>query len=518
LARRHAAPIDCGLLMFSATLQEALESMVVEGIAVPVIFILLFTAGRLLKRRHQVHLGLGYVLFCITLSFYLPSVFSRAPYEWRPLLSMHLAAASVLLGSFSLLAIIRRFFWEGWFERTQKTPAPKFLSQIIGLLIFVLALLLVIGAIYRQPIQGAIFGSTVVIGIVGFAMQDLLGNIIAGVALELGKPFRIGDWLVVEGKHAEVMEVNWRSTRLRTNDDVHLDIPNKHIVGTTITNLTFPTRQHALRLIIGFDYAAPPNTVKDLVRRATAEVKGVLASPAPKVLLKEFADSAVQYEIKFWIEDEARLTDILDGIRTNVWYAAQRANIRIPFPIRTVQIDRSATKPASTLSATHQSVRKHPFLQLLDERQLAKLLGSARPQRFGRGEKVIEQGASGRSMFVLLTGEAEVFVDANGEQALVATLRSGDYCGEMSLLSGEPRSATVIARADCEMWEIDKTTMGELLQENETLVQKLGEILAERRMATEGIVASNADHHHVLMKQREYTRGFLQKLSAFFEL
>ncbi|MGB8167567.1 MAG: cyclic nucleotide-binding domain-containing protein, partial [Chthoniobacteraceae bacterium] len=198
--------------------------------------------------------------------------------------------------------------------------------------------------------------------------------------------------------------------------------------------------------------------------------------------------------------------------------AAQRANIRIPYPIRTVQIERPGAKTPSSIATAQQSAKKHPFLQVLDEEQLGKLLTHARLQRFGRGEKVIEQGASGQSMFVLLHGEAEVFVGANGAQTLVATLRTGDYCGEMSLLTGEPRSATVVARTDCEMWEIDKNTMGELLQENETLVQQLGEILAERRLMTEGVVASSTNRNEVLMKQQEYTQGFLHKLSAFFDL
>src|SRR3954462_4877965 len=103
-------------------------------------------------------------------------------------------------------------------------------------------------------------------------------------------------------------------------------------------------------------------------------------------------------------------------------------------------------------------------------------------------------------MVVLITRVAEVFVGTNGAQTLVATLRDGDCCGEMSLLTGEPRSATVIARTDCEMWEIDKQTMGELLQANEMLVQKLGEILAERRLETEGIVASTSNQSEVRMK------------------
>ena len=504
--------------MFLPTLLEALQSVVIEVVAVPVIFIVMLAIGRVLKRRFNVHLGATYKLFSVVLALYVPCAFSPAALAWRHAVMRHLGAAAMLLGVGTFLALMRRFFWEGWFERTQKTRAPKFLSQIIGLLIFVVALLFVVGGIYGQSIQGAVFGSTIVLGVVGFAMQDLLGNIIAGVALELGKPFRVGDWLVVEHQHAEVIEVNWRSTRLRTNDDVYLDIPNKSIVGATITNLTFPTRQHAIRLSVGFDSAVPPNFIKDVIARAAGEVKGVLSSPAPKVFLKDFVDSAVQYEIKFWLEDESKFNDIVDGIRTNVWYAAQRANIRIPFPIRTLHVERPAAKATGSLSAAQHSAKKHPFLQLLDEDQLGKLLMHARLQRFGRGEKVIEQGATGQSMFVLLHGEAEVFVGANGAQTLVATLRTGDYCGEMSLLTGEPRSATVVARTDCEMWEIDKNTMGELLQENETLVQKLGEILAERRLMTEGIVASNTDRNEVRMKQQEYTQGFLQKLSAFFDL
>jgi CRP-like cAMP-binding protein len=163
-------------------------------------------------------------------------------------------------------------------------------------------------------------------------------------------------------------------------------------------------------------------------------------------------------------------------------------------------------------------VRNQPFLQLLDDAQADKLLASARMLRFGRGEKVIEQGATGDSMFILLNGEAHVFVNANGVDNLVATLRTGDYCGEMSLLTGEPRSATVIARSDCEMWEIDKEVFAEVLQKNEPLVQKLGELLAQRRLETEGILASTSEHGQIATKQKEYTDGFLKKLYSFFEL
>jgi small-conductance mechanosensitive channel len=127
-------------------------------------------------------------------------------------------------------------------------------------------------------------------------MQDLLGNVIAGIALEFGKPFKTGDWLAIDGLHAEVIEVNWRSTRLRTTDDIHLDIPNKTIAGSKITNFSYPTRQHALRLTVGFDYNVPPNFAKDVLARAAGEAKGVLATPPPHVFLKDFGESSIIYD------------------------------------------------------------------------------------------------------------------------------------------------------------------------------------------------------------------------------
>jgi small-conductance mechanosensitive channel/CRP-like cAMP-binding protein len=491
---------------------------IVEAVAVPVIFLAGIAIGRLLKRRAGVQLGFHYLLLSAALALWLPLEFGRLDFPHRAGALQLLRAAIVLLGTFFILALIRRYYWELWFEKHHKAKAPKFLAQLFGLVLFIVAIFVVIGGIYGHSIEGVVFGSTVVVGIIGFAMQDLLGNLIAGIALEIGKPFKPGDWLRVEGQHAEVMEVNWRSTRLRNNDDIYLDIPNKTIVGATITNLTYPTRQHALRLTVGFDYGVPPNFIKDIMARAAAEVRGVLATPAPKVFLRDFGDSAVIYEIKFWIEDESTFNDIVDGIRTNVWYAAQRHGIRIPFPIRTLQIERGAGKAKDALATARASVRKQPFLQLLDEAQLEKLLANARFERFGRGEKVIEQGAAGDSMFILINGEAHVHVQVNGANTRVATLHAGDCCGEMSLLSGAPRSATVIASTDCEMWEIGKDILAEILQENETLVQKLGELLAQRQMETEGILASSAGTAQIATKQKEYTEGFLKKLYSFFEL
>jgi CRP-like cAMP-binding protein len=124
-------------------------------------------------------------------------------------------------------------------------------------------------------------------------------------------------------------------------------------------------------------------------------------------------------------------------------------------------------------------------------------------------------------MFILLTGEAAVFVrhqDHETEPARVASLQSGDYFGEMSLLTGEARSATVIASTDCQILEIAKSQLAQILQENNDLLTALSEMLAQRRLDNEGVLASAAERHVLVGKKAEYTRGFLHTVARFFDL
>ncbi len=511
----------------TVTVTDSLSLTGALGIA-PFIYLAMLALGRWLKRKHKVALSAWYHFFCIALAGYLPlRTLQESFYKdhcdskygpWFEKALRHFGAVLILLGVVFFLALLRRFYWQKAFVRRYQTQAPKFLQQIFGFALFVTACAMVATYRYGAHIDAFLTGSGIIAVVIGFAMQDTLANIVSGIALEIGKPFKVGDWLVLDKLRAEVVEVNWRSTKLRTNDDIYLDIPNKTVVGSTITNYSYPTRAHAHRMRIGFEYTAPPNSVRDLLKRATENADGVMDHPLVKVFLVEFGESAIIYEIKYSLEDESRFSDIENHIRTNVWYEAHRAGFTFPFPIRTVHLQRQRAAENPALEKARMLLPRQELFAALTAEQKEELIAHASILRFGRGEDIIKQGNEGCSMFIVLTGEVDVLVSANGEDMHVATIRPGEAFGEMCMLTGEKRTATIVARTDTEIWEIRRAVMQPILQESTHTLERMSELLAKRKIETEGILATQTPRQVVEEKREAYAQGFLKKISSLFEI
>jgi small-conductance mechanosensitive channel len=474
------------------------------------------TIGRLLKRKAGVPLGVLFQLFCLTLAFYASMWFYGVQADWRN----HVGAALFLLSTAFLVALLDRYLWDLYWEKKRRATIPQFLRQVIALFIYLIALLLVLSVGYHAEgqLKGILAGSGIAAIVLGFATQDLFGGIIAGIALQINKPYKVGDWLHIHDKFAEVMEINWRSTRLRTNDGIYLDIPNYQIARNPIINLHYPTEVHAMRLRVGVDYDVPPNRVKDALHRAALTAEGVLPDPPVKVFVMDFADSAVIYEIKFSMGNHRFYNDVCDAIRTNIWYEFRRQQITIPFPIRTLHVQRGPKRIADGRAEARAILRGEPLFDCMNDTQLENVLQNAHIHRYGRGERLIQEGDQGDSMFVMLRGTAAVSVARNGTSVRVGAMREGDCFGEFSLLTGEPRSATIRAENDCEVLEIGKPVMAEVLRESPECLSALSDLLAKRKLEGEGIVKDATLPQDEQKRESEYRSNFLRRLRTVFEL
>jgi small-conductance mechanosensitive channel/CRP-like cAMP-binding protein len=483
-------------------------------LAVPGMYSLMVLIGRYFKRRHGVRLGGIYHLFSLSLAVYVPA--NLLNLSWTFL--HHLGAIVVVLGALVVISIAERFVVDLHIRKHHAVTVPKFLTEVVAAVVLIVTVFLVLQFGYGLTIKELLIAPGIAAIVIGLAMQDLAGNVIAGIALQSGRSFAQGDWLLVDNRYAEVVEITWRSTRLRTLDDVSLEIPNRDLARLIIVNLNRPQTSHAVRLNFIIDYSEPPTRVKGILLHAASNARGVLPEPKPRAFVKNFSDYGVEYEIKFSLISHRDFSEVCDAVRTNVWYALRRHGIKIPFPTRTVQLERPVRdKQQEVQSAARTILREQPIFKCLGDEQLDALLPRGRTAHFGKDEKLIQQGEAGQSMFLLVSGEANVTVERNGNPTLVASLGAGDCFGEMSLLTGEPRTATVIANSDCEVVEIDKAVLARSVKENPQLLKQLSELLARRQMETEGLLASGTPST-IGERQSQYAAGFLGKLRHFFEL
>ena len=316
--------------------------------------------------------------------------------------------------------------------------------------------------------------------VIGFALQDTLGNAFAGLAIQSEKPFHVGHWVKVGEFEGRVTEVTWRATKLRTKQGNFAILPNNIVAKEAIINFSEPALPLRLEVEVGASYTVPPNKVKAAMMEALRHCSRVLVAPAPDVVLVAFDASAITYRARFWIDDYAADEVSRDEVRTAIYYAFQRHEIEIPYPIQ-VQYDRTFETPDATAKLTEQErlLGGVDLLAALPPEVRTQIAVSAPMATYGSGETIVRQGDEGQSMFVVLDGAVKVVLEPKRQE--VARIQRGGYFGEMSLLTGDPRSATVVAVGDVTVVEIGAELFRRLIAAHPEAVEKLGMAVMVRR-------------------------------------
>lgn len=390
-------------------------------------------------------------------------------------LQSQLGTFQPLLLLFGLINLLVALVINPWRDDRLPDRFPNIVQDAIVFLLFAVAAALIL----RDRVLAATAAGAVVLG---FALQDTLGNLIAGLAIQIEKPFRVGHWVTLGGQDGLVSEITWRATKIRTKAGNFVIVPNSVLSKDTITNYSEPTPHTRVEVEVGASYDTPPNEVRAVILEAIRDEPLIERDRPPEVLVANFGDSAMKYLVRAWTIDFSADLLLRDHIRTAIYYAFRRRGITIPYPVQ-VQMEREWTAPAVDRAALAAALAAARMFAALTDAQREALSRTARPGLYGEGEAIVREGDAGSSMFVVVGGKAAVTLASSKEP--VARLGAGDFFGEMSLLTGDPRTATVTAVTDCEVVELTADLFRSVVMADPHVAELMCAAVDERRTALE---------------------------------
>jgi len=354
-------------------------------------------------------------------------------------------------------------------------------------LLLLFSALAVAGIIFLRTVIGINVVALVAIptaatAVIGFALQDTLKRFFAGIML--GKLVRVGDWVRLAGQVGRVVKVDLGHVTILTPTDDLVMIPNNLVAQQEILNYNKPTPRHARTVLVDASYATPPLQVQTVLVETAKAVPGVLHEPAPQAFVAAYKDSSIQYRLTFWGKDYGYAGVIEGQVLSYIWYAFQRHSIEIPFPQRTIHITKGEDEH-QVMAAKRERIlgalSRIDFLSVLSPEELETVAQQAAVRVYLPGEAVVRQGDAGAEFFIILEGTADVRRGEGGKVATVATLHPMQFFGEMSLLTGEPRSATIVAQTKLEVVVVTKAVLERPIMGNPLLAERIGTVLAERK-------------------------------------
>ena len=405
---------------------------------------------------------------------------------------------------------------------------PQILMDILTGIAAVVAVLAV-GKRAGLSLAGLITTSAVLTAVLGFALQDTLGNLMSGIALQMDRSINLGDWIKLgdEPLAGRVTEIRWRYTSIETLAWTTIIVPNSVLTKSRVTVLGRRLGEApALRRDVDFnvDFRTAPNDVTEAVRAAMRAnpVPRMADRPEVQVLFHGVKDSVAWYKVRYWLTDLS-VDDPTDSeVRTRIYYALSRAGIRFSIPAHTVFITTEDEARKQRQSERERARR----LDAISRVDLLAVLGEDERQRvaerliyapFARGEAMTREGDVDDGLYMIVEGAASVQLGSPTGPHEVARLGPGDFFGEMSLMTGEKRSATVIAETDVVTYRLDKPAFEDLVAARPEIADAVADLLGDRRVTLDQ-ARTELDEATRQEEQRTTRQDLLGRIRGFFNL
>jgi len=339
-------------------------------------------------------------------------------------------------------------------------------------------------------LAGLVATSAVITAVLAFSMQETLGNVLGGLVLQLDRSIRLGDWMRVEQVSGRVVEIGWRHTAIVTRDRETVIVPNGWLMKNRFTVLGARGEASAAwrRWVrISVDLASPPGEVcrvlEETVRNAS--IPGICEEPGPDAVLLDLSARSGLYAVRYWLSDFARDDPTDSNVRLHLVAALARHGMKLGVPfteqleVRDDEAHRSAVLARERARRLEALSRVEIFATLSAEERdtLADHLVRA---PFVAGDVMTRQGAVAHWLYLVIAGEADVWAERDGTRTRISSLGPGSVFGEMGMMTGAPRQATVTARTDVDCYRLDKSGFGSIIKARPDIAGEISRVLAAR--------------------------------------
>jgi small-conductance mechanosensitive channel/CRP-like cAMP-binding protein len=378
-------------------------------------------------------------------------------------------------------------------------PVPNIVRDLFFWLIFAVVFLVEIKIYGGLNLVGLLTTSAVLTVVFGLALQDPLKDFFAGIAIQVDPPFRKGDWIEVGEASGIVLEMNLMDTTIRRSDNSTITIPNTKVMADRI-RIFVAGEPVGNSFSVSLDYQFPPGQAIQFLASLIQANPMVLRNPAPRIWIGSYDDFSIRYDIIAFQNEVSTVAKntLRTELLSSIWYALEREGRSFPYPV--MELSRwkpiqATNDPASLLKEDKIVHLKNSWLfKGLAGDQLDCLVENVRFVRFAPGEVFVRQGDEGSTLYQIIRGQVEVLVGTPGKPLKsVAVIGADQILGEMSLLTGEPRAASLRAVDECLLLEVERRDLQPILNADPKLIEGLAELVADRRAGLEKLSTEEAE-------------------------
>ncbi|MBK9332010.1 MAG: mechanosensitive ion channel [Ignavibacteria bacterium] len=410
------------------------------------------------------------------------------------------------------------------------SQAPKILKDLSLVFVMVAAVTSIIGIVFKQPLTGFWAASSVTALVLGYALRNMILDLFSGIAINIEKPYKIGDWIEIQQKLAlekaigEVIEIGWRATHIRAENNTFLVIPNS-IISTMviINNFWQDTAETRFEIYFTLDFSVPPEKAKRVILAGVVEAierNGFVKEKFPQVLIEKTSDLGVTYKARYWIKAWKGISpsQASDEVNSKVLKHIWHAGISLAYPKEDIYYEKMPRRHLDDdlIQDRIALISKIDLFSNLNLDEKENISSSMIRKNFKKSDMIVNHGEEGNSMFILIEGLLEVLVmDHKNEMVLVSHITPSQHFGEMSLLTGELRSASIRAAVDSLVFEITKECFSNLLASREEIIEIIGTKITERKVMNDRLLNLLKDEE-VILNKNGYKKTIIGKIRQFF--